>query len=228
MAAGKGTRMLPITQTIPKVLIPVGNKPFLHHLINNIKKAGIHEIAIITSYKSQMVEQFLRDHNIKATIIDQGKPEGTAHAISKVSSFTQNENFLAFAGYNLWSSQDIKSMIQQDDYTYIAAWRVKDPSKYGVLVTKDDKLIEIKEKPKEFVGDTINSSLYKFTPQVFEELKHITKSQRGEYEITDALTSLAKQDKVKVHTIKDYWMDLGSLEDIPNVDEFLKNLQSKS
>lgn len=226
MAAGKGTRMLPVTQTIPKVLIPVGNKPFLHHLIKNIHQAGIKDIAIITSYKSEMVEQFLNEYDIKATIIDQGIPEGTGHAISKVNQFTNNENFLAFAGDNLWSTFDIRQMIQHDDLTYVAAFKVQDPSKYGVLVTKDDKLVEIKEKPEEFVGDTINSSLYKFTPQVFEELKNITKSKRGEYEITDALTSLAKKNQVKVYTIQDYWMDLGSLEDIPNVDNFLQSLQT--
>ena len=83
---------------------------------------------------------------------------------------------------------------------------------------------EIVEKPKEFVGDLINTSLYKFTPDVFEKLPLIEKSVRGEYEITDVLTLLAKDKKVKIKNLKYNWMDFGKKEDIEKFqDEFLKH-----
>jgi dTDP-glucose pyrophosphorylase len=110
----------------------------------------------------------------------------------------------------------------EDEYNWVAGYEVRDPSRYGVFVTKDDYLVRIHEKPKEFVGNIINTGLYKFTPEIFEKIKQINISSRGEYEIVDAITLLATEGKVKVKKIQDYWIDFGCLEDIPKVEEFLK------
>ncbi len=225
MAAGKGTRMLPITETIPKVLIPVGEVPFLKYVIERVQKAGITDIGIVTSYKSDMVKAFLDEEGIKATIIDQGEPLGTGHAIKVAKEFIGNDHFIALGGDNLWSVQDIKAVMHDQHEWCVAAWTVKNPEKYGVLVCNNNKLKKIIEKPKEFVGNLINSGLYKFTPDVFNTLENIDLSPRGEYELTDALTLGAQEDKVHVCPLKDYWLDLGKLEDIPNVEEFLAQLE---
>ena len=223
MAAGKGTRMLPITESVPKVLIPIGGVPFLKLVIQRLQKAGITDIGIVTSYKSEMVKAFLDEEGIKATIIDQGEQLGTGHAIKVTRDFVNGENFVALGGDNLWSVHDIQSMIKEDDEWYVAAWTVTNPEKYGVLICEKSKLKKIVEKPSEFVGDLINSGLYKFTSDVFTTLDTIELSPRGEYELTDALTEGAATHKVHVIKLKDYWLDLGTLEDIPNVEEFLKN-----
>jgi len=111
-----------------------------------------------------------------------------------------------------------------DDKCYVAGIKVENPQKYGVLVEKNGKLVKIHEKPEKYVGDLINTGLYKFTPDIFKALEKIKLSQRGEYELTDAITLLAEKGKAKVYTLKDYWLDLGSLEDIPKVEKFLKAL----
>jgi len=226
MAAGKGTRMLPITQTIPKVLIPVGGTPFLKYVIERLHKAGITDIGVVTSYKSEMVKAFLDEEGIKATIIDQGEPLGTGHAIKVAKDFVKDDDFIALGGDNLWSANEIREMIKDDDDWYVAAWTVKNPEKYGVLVCEDTQLIKIVEKPQVFVGDLINSGLYKFTSEVFDLLENLELSPRGEYELTDALTIGADLNKVHVYKLSDYWIDLGTLEDIPNVEEFLKKLDN--
>ena len=94
----------------------------------------------------------------------------------------------------------------------------------GFLIGGGDLLKEIIEKPKEFVGNLINTSLYKFTPAMFEKLPLIGRSPRGEYEITDVISLLAKDGRVKVKILQDNWMDFGRPEDIEKFsEEFLQH-----
>ena len=81
---------------------------------------------------------------------------------------------------------------------------------------------EIIEKPKEFVGNLINAGLYKFTPEVFGKIPEIKKSSRGEHEITDVISLMAKEKKVKVRIIKDNWMDFGRPEDVEKFSSLIK------
>ena len=80
------------------------------------------------------------------------------------------------------------------------------------------------EKPKEFYGNLTNIGLYKFTPDIWKALDQIGLSPRGEYELTDAISILAKQGKVKFLKLKEYWLDLGCKEDIPKVTEAIAKL----
>ncbi len=229
MAAGKGTRMRPLTETIPKVLIPINNKPFLYYVIENLRKAGITELGIIAGYMKNKIIKFLEENNINATIIEQTEQKGTGHAIAQAKTFCGDSNFITLGGDNLWSANDFKLFCKDDEFNYIGYIESSTPEKYGVLIfDKENNLIEIKEKPKEFIGNNINTGLYKFTPKIFSELDTIKQSDRGEYELSDAIDSLAKKGKFKVIKTQDYWLDLGCLEDIPKVSLFLKGLLNKS
>jgi bifunctional UDP-N-acetylglucosamine pyrophosphorylase/glucosamine-1-phosphate N-acetyltransferase len=115
-------------------------------------------------------------------------------------------------------------MNTDDKFCYIAGLKQDHPEKYGVLIEDgDDFLEEIIEKPKEFVGNLINAGLYKFTNDVFEKISKIKKSSRGEYEITDVISLLAKEKKVKIKKIKDCWHDFGNPEDVEKLSKFLEN-----
>ena len=221
LAAGKGVRMLPLTEKIPKVLVKVNGKPFLHYVISNLKQAGYHELGIVVGNKKEKIAEFLQNNNIQATLINQEEQQGTGHAVMQVKEFTKDENFLVCGGDNLFSVDDLKSMKINDNLCHIMGKKIEDTRKYGVLITENNKLVKIIEKPPEFVGDTINVGLYKFTKDIWSALDKIELSPRGEYEITDALTLLATEKKVDVITLKDYWLDLGSKEDIPIVEAFL-------
>jgi len=225
MAAGKGTRMLPLTENIPKVLIPINGKPFLSYVIENLKKAGITELGIIVGYMKEKIIDFIKENNIDATIIVQEEQKGTAHALMQAKEFCENSCFVALGGDNLWSEQDFKLFANEDEFNYIGGIYSETPEKYGVLIIdENNNLIKIKEKPKEFVGNRINTGLYKFTPEIFSELESTKESSRGEYELPETINSLAKKGKVKVVQTKNYWLDLGCLEDIPKVSSFLKKL----
>lgn len=222
MAAGKGTRMLPLTEKIPKQLIEINEKPFLFYLLDSLKKAGYKKFAIIANHKIEKMEEYIDGSDFDAQIIDQGGSEGTAYAVKKAKDFTEDDQFIVLGGDNLWSVNDLKAIQKNDDFNYIAGYEVENPSKYGVLVEENGKLARIHEKPKEFVGNLINSGLYKFTPEVFEIIDSLKKSPRGEYELTDAVSTLAERGKMRVLKLQDFWLDLGCIEDIPKVSEFLK------
>ena len=160
-------------------------------------------------------------------MIEQKEQKGTGNAVIQAETFAGKENFIVLGGDNLWSVEDLKQMNKADDYSYISGIEVKNPEKYGVLIEEKGFLKEIKEKPKEHFGNIINTGLYKFTPEIFEALSKIKLSPRGEYELTDAITLLARQKKVKLIKIKDFWRDLGTIQDIGPMSKFLKERWSE-
>jgi NDP-sugar pyrophosphorylase family protein len=221
LAAGKGIRLRPITLEKPKPLIEVAGKPFLHFLIANLKKAGFNDIALIVNYKKELIEDFLKKNGLKAKLIPQDEPLGTAHAIKCAEQWAGNDDFVVLMGDNLYSAEDLKAMKKSDEFCYIAGTYSDTPEKYGVLLSRGNTLIKIVEKPKELIGNIVNTGLYKFTPEIFRVINMTKKSDRGEYEITDALSMLARDKKVRVIEIKGYWMKLDSQKDIENLNNFL-------
>ncbi len=219
-------RMLPLTRDKPKPLIEINGKPFLLHLLERLSAAGFRDkdIAIVVGYKGEKIEEFLAEHNLDITVIVQQALVGTGDAVYHAREFVDEEDFIVVGGDNLFSADDLLRIQKEDEFCYVAGWKVEDPSRYGVLVCKGDVLQEIIEKPKEFVGDLINAGLYKFTPEIFEALEEIEMSERGELELTDAISLLAESRKVKVMMLHDYWLDLGKKEDIGKIEEFLKRL----
>ena len=227
-AAGQGTRMLHLTKNKPKHLIRVKRKPFLWYLIKNLLKAGYKEIILVGGYKIELLKEFLKKYKIKAILLNQfeilgpkEKEYGTLCPIKCVKDIVKNENFLAVYGDNLYSPKDFKRFNILDDFCYVGALEHPHPEKYGALIIKNGFLERIIEKPKKFYTNLINTGLYKFTPEIFEKIPKVGLSPRGEYELTDAVSLLAKEKKVKIIKIKDYWIDFGNPGDIPNFAKFL-------
>ncbi|MBI4738523.1 NTP transferase domain-containing protein [Candidatus Woesearchaeota archaeon] len=221
-AAGKGTRMLPLTEHTNKVLIPVNGKPFLWYVIDALTKAGIAEIGIVVNYKREQIEQFLQQFNIKATLIHQDQPLGTGHALHCAASFIGQDNFLACPGDNLVSVQDIKNVVGDGTRSQLLGLRHSRPQNYGVLQAENGLLTGIVEKPREFVSDLINSGVYFFTNGLLAHLVNVPRQLNGEYYLTDAITSFAKAEPVHVRTVEGFWLDLGKPADIPVVEEELR------
>lgn len=221
LAAGKGTRMRELTKDVPKPLIPINGIPFLQYVISNLRKCGIDNFGIVVNYKKEKIEEWVKEKGINATIIDQKEPLGTGHAVLVCEEYVGNQDFLVLMGDNYYSVQDIKEVMKDDGFCYLSGLKHNHPERYGVLQADDwGNLIKIIEKPKEYVGNLINIALYKFKPEIFDALKKIEKSPRGEYELPDAINTLAAARKVKVVQMKEDWLDFGCPEDIPKVSDF--------
>jgi len=235
-AAGQGTRMLELSKNTSKHLIKVKDKPFLAYLLENVYQAGYKEIILVVGFKGELIKQFADDFaknkpGLNIQIISQfeilgpkEKEYGTACPIKCAKNLVGAENFISLAGDNFYTVEQLKAVNIDDAFSYVAGVKHEHPEQFGVLVEEYGYLKEIKEKPQEFVSNLINISLYKFTPEIFETISKIKKSSRGEYEITDAISLLAKEKKVKIKKMKDFWMDFGRPEDI---EKFSKFLQSK-
>ncbi len=230
-AAGKGTRMLHLTRNRPKHLIKVLGKPFLVYLLDNLLKAGYKDLILVVGYRAELFGDFLKKYNYnEVKLVNQyevlgnkNKAGGTLCPIKCVRDIIGKENFLAVYGDNLYSVKDLRAFNISDNYNYVAGFWHQHPEKYGVLVTNNSFLEKIVEKPKKFVGNLINTGLYKFTPEIFEKIPEVKLSSRGEYELTDAINLLAKERKVKVRKIQDYWLDFGNPADILKLSKFLKS-----
>ena len=226
-AAGKGTRMLHLTKNKSKHLINVQKRPFLSYLLDNLIEAGYKDLILVVGYKEEVTRDFLKKYKYNIQVVSQfsilkEEEYGTLCPLKCVKNIIK-ENFLMVYGDNLYSVKDLKALNINDDYNYVAGFSHKHPERYGVLIPNNGFLKEIIEKPKKHVGNLINTGLYKFTPEIFDKIPQICRSPRGEYELTDAITLLAKEKKVKIKRIKDYWLDFGNPADILKVSRFLKN-----
>lgn len=228
-AAGQGTRMLHLTKYKPKQLIEIQKKPFLAYLLDNLLKAGYKDLILVAGFRADLMKEFLDKYGYKATLVNQfeilgpkEKEYGTLCPLKCVKDIVGKENFIAIYGDNLYSVKDLQALNIDDDYNYVAGFLHQQPDRYGVLLCDNGFLKEIIEKPKEYVGNLINTGLYKFTPEVFDKVPQVKLSPRGEYELTDALTLLAKEGKVKTKKIQDYWLDFGNPADIIKFAQFLK------
>jgi len=224
LAAGKGTRMLPLTEEVPKVLVEINGRPFLYYLMTKLKRAGYTDFGIVVGYKKEKIPQFLKEYNFQAEIIEQDEQHGTGHAVLQAEQYVNGEDFIVLGGDNLWGVEDLKEMNIDDDYNYISGIIVDSPEHYGVLVEEDGVLKEVKEKPKGFHGFLINTGLYKFKNKIFDLLKNVEHSPRGEIELTCAINHLAKEGKVKINKVKTFWKDLGKIEDIEPLSYFLEEI----
>lgn len=222
LAAGKGTRMRPITLEKPKPLIGICGRPFISYIIDNLRSAGIDEIGIIIGYMKEKIADYIEKEYPDVALIDQTDALGTGHAVLSAKDWIKNENFVVLMGDNLYSPGDIRSVCIDDALCYITGICVRHPENYGTLVTDGDYLVKIMEKAQHPPSSIVNAGLYKFTPDILDILEHAKPSPRGEIELTDAVSDLAKKRKVKVVMIKDYWKELAVPEDIERMESFIK------
>jgi len=217
LCAGKGTRLRPLTYAMPKHLIPVAGKPILDYALEKIKRCGIEEVGIVISPETggEIVEHC----GPRFTYIAQEKPLGIAHAVKVSRDFLKDDPFLLFLGDNLLEEEFIlgkEEFLKGEAEALIYLKEVEDPRRFGVAVLDRDGLVQkVVEKPKEPPSNLAIVGLYFFSPKIHEAIDKIQPSQRGEYEITDAIDFLASSGfKVKGRVTPGWWLDTGKKEDL--------------
>lgn len=223
LAAGKGLRLMPITSSRPKPMIPLAGKPILEHTILGLKEAGIREILLIVGYKESMIMEYFGNGkeklNIKIEYFTQKEQLGTGHAAHLAKSFVDDEPFLLMYGDLMMDPVIFKEIIEiyNDSKTegLISLLEVDNPQDYGIIsLTNDGFVKKITEKPSSDLnlGNLANAGIYIFDPLIFEAIEKTEKSIRGEYEFTDSMQILINQLNGKIigYNIKDYfWSDIG-------------------
>ncbi len=223
LAAGKGKRLIPITSSRPKPMIPLAGMPLLEHTILGLKDAGIDEILLIVGYKEEIFKDYFGDgrnkFNMKIEYVTQEEQLGTGHAVRYAKDFVKTEPFMLMYGDLLTEPNVFKEIItifkKSKAQGVIALFKVKNPQDYGVISLNPDGFVEnITEKPalELNLGNLINAGIFIFEPLIFEAIEKTEKSVRGEYEFTDSMLILINQFKKKIvgFKINDYfWNDIG-------------------
>lgn len=214
LAAGKGTRMVPLTQDTPKPLLPVAGKPVIQHNIE-ILQDEVDEILIVASYKIELFkEKFSNQENVK--IIEQKKPEGTANAALQVKNRIEGKTAI-LNGDDIYG-EELKQALNRE--SAILAARSPTPEKYGVMEIENGEIKNIEEKPENPASNFVNTGFYVVQPRFFELLENVEKSERGEYEITDALEEYINQEEMDLVETK-RWMPCSYPWQLINANETL-------
>lgn len=220
MAAGKGTRMRPLTYEIPKPMVPIKGKPILEYTINSLPDI-IDEIVIIVGYLGYHIEEYFGSefNNKKIQYVEQGELLGTAHALHCAKDSLKDEKFLVCMGDDLYLKDDIEEMLKHN--LAILVKEVEPPHKYGVLeFDANNNLINIIEDLTEnYPSNLVNTGLYTLDKRFFDyEMVPIKNGQ--EFGLPQTLMNLAKNNNNIKMVKANFWMPLGNEEDIKKAREF--------
>jgi len=242
LSGGWGTRLRPLTCTIPKTLIPVVNKPVMERQMLLLKSAGVREIILAVSVMADIVKNYLGNGEklgIKIKYTDEKNPLGTAGAIKLAEDLLKDDNFFMLNG-DVILNFNFKEMIKAHEHHkgigLIASKIVPDPSRYGVLIVEEEtnKLLKFLEKseytPPEgnLIPMPINAGVYLLEPDIFQyiEPKKKVSMEREVFPI------LAKEEKLYHYSIPGIWKDIGKPEEllegnIQLMNDILSNLKDK-
>jgi len=227
---GAGTRLRPLTFSGPKQLIPVANKPISQYVLEDLRDSGVRSVAIVLGETfPELVREYYGDggrFGVKVEYVFQGKPLGIAHAVGLCRGFVGDDSFILYLGDNLLQNgirKYLERFVEGGYDAYVLLKEVEDPSKFGVAKFDDDgRLIGLVEKPKVPPSNYALVGVYFFKPTVFEVIKGLKPSWRGELEITDALqTMLEKGFRLGYSFVEGWWLDTGKKDDILHANSLI-------
>ncbi len=222
LAGGRGTRLRPLTHTIPKQAIPVANRPILHYVLEQLNCAGIREIGIVVSPDNKEQLKHSIDRNpweFKFEYIEQKLPLGLAHAVIVCKEFLKEEPFLMYLGDNL-SGGSLDGILRTFESTNADATlmlkEVINPEQFGIAeIGEEGEISRLIEKPENPKSNLAIIGTYCFSSKIHQATTSISPSKRGELEITDAIQHLLENGGiVNSETLDSWWFDCGTKDDL--------------
>ena len=237
LSGGKGTRMSPLTKAVNKQLLPIHDKPLIYYPLSILMLAKIKDILIVVN-KGEL-NQFKKilpngkRFGIKIQYIEQNEPRGLPDAFILGEKFINNQNIALILGDNFFYGQSLSKIlyncINTKQGAKILLHKVINPEKYGVAKLKNNKILDLVEKPKKFVSDFAITGLYFFDKNVVKYSKQLKPSSRNELEITDLLKKYQKNKKLKCEFIGrgGAWLDTGSIENFYKTSAFVSAIENQ-
>jgi len=217
LAAGQGTRMRPLTDSLPKPMLPVAGKPLVAHAADRAVEGGSEELIIVVGYEADEIRSYFDDEyrGVPVTFATQTEQRGTADAVRAAREYLDGP-FAVLNGDVLYDDSVLDLF---ENGPSIAAMEVDDPTSYGVLSTADGRVTDIVEKPDDPPSSLANAGAYQFPAEAREWLD-VGESERGEYELTDVLDrTIAEYDVTPIEL--DRWLDVGRPWELLEANEWL-------
>ncbi|HEX7445884.1 MAG TPA: bifunctional sugar-1-phosphate nucleotidylyltransferase/acetyltransferase [Methanothrix sp.] len=225
LAAGEGSRMRPLTAKMPKVMLPIAGRPLLEHIILRARAAGLDSFVLVVGYGADAVRSHFGDGSRLGVRIDyavQDRQLGTGHALMAAES-QADDRFMVLNGDVLPDVESLREMASGG--MAVSAIKVDDPKRYGVFVQEEGIFRSVVEKSDNPPSNLANAGIYLFNRSIFYDLRALPLSERGEYELTDALNRAAANEPIRIVELES-WLEIGRPWDILAANEILlKDLQ---
>ena len=226
LAAGKGTRMWPLTENIPKPLLSICGLPIIERQIQELRKVGVKKLYILIGYQMKELSDYLgkTKFGIDIKYIIQEEQKGTGHAVNQAKNIIQG-NFYCINGDLIVDSENLERLKEKENYLTMMVTNVKDGSNFGVIESMNGRLVSINEKGISGKS-TINAGIFLFNEKIFDAIDNIEKSIRGEYELTDALQDISND--IHILEYQGFWKDIGTPWDLITANEkYMHNLKNQ-
>ncbi|NYT04814.1 MAG: NTP transferase domain-containing protein [Methanomicrobiales archaeon] len=209
LAAGEGKRMRPLTASRPKVMLPIANRPMIEYLIAATRDAGIDRFVLVVGYREKEIRSYFGDGSALGVSIryaTQRRQLGTGDAVRSVRDLVSGR-FLLLNGDMLLSAADCRAL-GEADAPCMGIFRSDHPQQYGVVTVSDGRVTGLVEKSPNPPSSLINAGAYVFNQDIFDLVDAIGLSERGEYELTDALMAYIRKGTLSARTLSS-WCDVG-------------------
>lgn len=215
LAGGTGSRLYPLTKVTNKHLLPIGNKPMIYYPIEKLTEAGIEEILIVTGTEHMGdVVNLLgsgKDFNCRFTYKVQDEAGGIAQALGLAENFVGNNSMTVVLGDNVFETSLDKALANYPgEGAQILLKDVDDPERFGVAEVEGDKIIGIEEKPDHPKSSLAVTGVYMYDAKVFDFIRDLEPSDRGELEITDVNNRYIQQGEMRFSIMQGWWTDAGT------------------
>jgi len=234
LAAGEGTRLRPLTEDKPKVLVEVDDKPILEDVFDNLIDVGVDEFVVVVGYlKEKIMEQYADEYRgVPITYAHQREQLGLAHALLQAEPHV-DDDFVLMLGDNVFRGNLGDVINRQGESRADAAFLVEEvpmeeASRYGVCDTNEyGEIVRVVEKPDDPPSNLVMTGFYTFTPAIFHACHLVQPSDRGEYEITDAIDLLIHSGRTIDAIRLDGWrVDVGYPEDRERAEELIREAEN--
>lgn len=229
LAGGTGSRLRPLTLLTNKHLLPVAGNFMIMYPLQTLIKSGIKEILIVTGREN--CGDFMRllgsgkELGCEFTYKIQDEAGGIAQALSLAENFANKEPITVILGDNYFEDDLIEEIKNFTEGSKIFLKEVKDAERFGVAEIKGKGVTSIEEKPKNPKTNLAVTGLYIYDPKVFDIIRKLKPSERGELEITDVNNIYIKEGKMGFKIINGFWSDMGTPESLQKISEFLSKKQ---
>jgi len=237
LAGGSGTRLHPITLGVSKQLMPVYDKPMVYYPLTTLMLAGIRDILVITTpHDADQFERLLGDgsqYGINITFAQQPSPDGLAQAFTIGADFIGGDTSALVLGDNIFYGPGFGrqlSRFEHIDGAAVFAYRVSDPSSYGVVEFDDGgKALSLEEKPARPRSSYAIPGLYFYDNDVVAIARGLEPSARGEYEITDVNRAYLDQGRLSVEVLERgfAWLDTGTFDSLSDASHFIQTVEHR-
>ncbi|GLI09890.1 glucose-1-phosphate thymidylyltransferase [Paenibacillus tyrfis] len=231
LAGGTGSRLYPLTKVTNKHLLPVGKYPMIFHAVAKLKEADIQDILVVTG-KDHMgdVVNLLgsgREMGVTFTYKVQDEAGGIAQALDLAEHFVGDDQMVVILGDNVFSDSIapyVQNFKNQQTGAKILLQEVHDPKRYGVPELDGDKIVSIEEKPQNPKSSYAVTGIYMFDSSVFDIIKTLKPSGRGELEITDVNNAYIGRGQLTYDVLQGWWTDAGTHASLAKANELAQDL----